>query len=377
MNILFVHPNFCKRSYNQIKGWLKEDDVNVNILSGLPDVSANKLYYNLQDNCNDTDLLYMKYYPYYYKTNKKFIKRMVSENDIDLIYAYGMPDDLIVACNEINMCPVVYDVRDVATIFSNELLALSVTKSRLMGKMIAPFLSTYVKLMERKASELSAGLVVGNEPVRKLYKNRYSVKKSIPFENYALEEERPSKELGKYSEVDGNTHFGFTGHVSFYNSYRNYFKSFKEMAELGLHVHINPITREPDVWSYFRRLCGKYKNIHVYTQGSMMDIMNRLSRCDFGLLPEPLKIEQGFLDIMLPNKLFDYLACNLPVASIKGIVINEYLYNQKAGFVFTDTMDLYRKLDVFDITRVDGSGFTIEAHMSKLVDFCRGIVDGV
>ena len=148
------------------------------------------------------------------------------------------------------------------------------------------------------------------------------------------------------------------------------------MLELGLHLHVNPITREPAVWEYCGYLSKKYDNFHVYLKGGMKDIMERLSQCDFGLLPEPLKIEQGFLDIMLPNKLFDYLACGLPVASINGIVINNYLKEQQAGFTFENSMDLYDKLDEFSITSIEGSHFCIEHHFPRVEKFCRGVING-
>jgi len=377
VNILFLHPNLCKRAYNQIYSISEYSEFTPYLLYGEPDVSAMNLAEEIQKICADTEksLPKMKY-PYMYKAIKKKIRQCCIKWDIDLIHVYNMPDDIAVAAIECNIAPVIYDVRDMVTTFSKELLAGRVLPpsflcNRLVQRVVARLVYGYTTSLEKKAIERSNARIFSTPCMQEYSQHKYEIdENNMVFYNYALDSEAPSKERKKFSDYDGEIHVGFTGNLSIHDKYRNFIPSFKRIAEERIHVHMHVITKEKESLFACKKVAEVNKYLHFYDPMPVANILKDLSKCDYGLLPFPTEIERAYFDLILPNKLFDYLSAGLPVASSEVRCAEEFINKEKIGFIYTDVDDLITKL------KKNTGKFSVKPeeilmgkHIEKLVGF--------
>jgi len=378
MNILFVHPNLCKRAYNQIYAVNDYTDHNSYLLYGHPDTSAINLEKEIEKICVEfkKKILPIKY-PYSWKKNCQTIKKYCKKWDIDLIHSYSMPDDVTMAAIKSAQVPVINDVRDVATTFSKEVFSKMFSNNFFMQKILGWISYTYAQSIEKKVMEKSDATVFSTKCMLEYAKKRYKLKeKNIVFLNYALEKESCLLSKEKFSKIKGGMHVGFTGNINIDMAHRNFLPLFKKLADERIHVHMHVITRTNESLSACKKIAENNNFLHYYPPMPMSDILKELSKCDYGLLPFPTDKEKKYVDTILPNKLFDYLIAGLPIASSNVQCAKRFLEEQNVGFIYQDVEDLVTKLKQKTNTfYVDPKEFFIEKHIGKLDEFYKEIVD--
>lgn len=377
MNILFLHPNLCKRAYNQIYSIAESSKFTPYSLYGEPDVSAMNLTEEIKKICADAEKILPKIkYPYMYKSIRKKIEHFCIKWDIDLIHVYSMPDDIAVAAIECNKAPVIYDVRDIVTTFSRELLARRVLtnsfpSNKIFHRVVAGMVYRYTSYMEKKASERSNARIFSTPCMLEYIQHKYGIdENNIVFYNYALDSEAPYIEEKKFSDYDGEVHVGFSGNLSIHDHYRNFLPLLKKIADEKINVHMHVIVKEKESLYACKKVAEANKYLHFYNPMPVAKILGELSKCDYGLLPFPTEIEKVYYDLILPNKLFDYLSAGLPVASSNVRCAKEFFDEKKVGFIYTNIEDLVTKLKEnrgkFSIKPKE---FLMGNHIKKLVDF--------
>lgn len=381
MNILFLHPNLCKRAYNQIYSISKYSGITPYVLYGEPDVSAMNLEQEIKKTCAGAEkVLPRMKLPYKYKSLRKSIQQYCRKWNIDIIHAYSMPDDVVVAAIECNAAPVIYDVRDIVTTFSKELLASRVLPKsflniRVFRQIVANILYRYVSSIERKAMERSNARIFSTPCMLEYSQNKYDIdKNNIVFYNYALDAECPFEKGEKFSDYDGEIHVGFTGNISVHDKYRNFLPLFKRVADEKIHIHMHIITKEKESLSACKKAAEVNEYLHFYGSMPVANILKELSKCDYGFLPFPAEIEKTYFDMILPNKLFDYLSAGLPVASSDIRCVKDFLADKKIGFAYATVEDLITKLrENIDKYSVKSEEFLISRHIEKLIRFYEKI----
>lgn len=130
------------------------------------------------------------------------------------------------------------------------------------------------------------------------------------------------------------------------------------------------IAKEKESLFACKKVAEANKYLHLYDPMPVANILKEISKCDYGLLPFPTEIEKAYFDLILPNKLFDYLSAGLPVASSGVRCVKEFLNEKKVGSIYTDVDDLITKpkenMGKFSIKPEE---FLMGKHIKKLVGF--------
>jgi hypothetical protein len=376
MNILFIHPNLCKRIYNQVCTLAENNkDIQPYLLCGQPDVSANSTVKKIETITKDSKKLPSLHLPFSYKRYKKVIKSYCQQWDIDLIHAYGMPDDFVVAAIECQNVPVIFDLRDVVTTFSKNLIASRVAPKQIQ-LITRDIVYKYVSLIEKKAIEQSSATIFSSECMLEYAQKKYTItKNNVVFYNYALDSESPKKKEKKFSDDDGQIHLGFTGNISVYDNYRNFLPNLQMIAEKKIHVHMHVITKDNESLVACKKAAEKTPYLHLYTPMPLPKVLIELSKCDYGLLPFFQDVEKKYLDTILPTKLFDCLSAGLPIASSNINCVQRFLEKNNVGFVYNNLDDLLQQLKQNSKKyTVNPKDFLIGEKINKLVDFYQQVV---
>jgi glycosyltransferase involved in cell wall biosynthesis len=107
---------------------------------------------------------------------------------------------------------------------------------------------------------------------------------------------------------------------------------FREMAKNQLHIHIYA-AREDDGY----RLLGEESPfIHYHGHLDQRELLQVLPRYDFGWTGFNDSRNKEHLDVVLPNKAYEYIACGLPVLTFPHRTLREFVQRLGLGSVVED-----------------------------------------
>ncbi|QLA16084.1 glycosyltransferase family protein [Desulfolutivibrio sulfoxidireducens] len=198
---------------------------------------------------------------------------------------------------------------------------------------------------------------------------------SLVFYNYASAQDLPQRFHPKLSAQDGGLHFVYEGGISL-SRHRDFNSIFIEIAARGAHVHIYPARFNEDLEVFFSR----NPRIHYNRPVSPTRIMEEMTRFDIGIIPWNLeKGNKRFLDSTIANKLFEYLAAGLPVATANIQSYVEYFAANPVGVTF-DTVEQLFAQGLPELSRmakeVDFSKqvYTFEGEIDRVEEFYRMVL---
>lgn len=166
------------------------------------------------------------------------------------------------------------------------------------------------------------------------------------FYNYASEADLPKKFLPKLSDKDGLIHLVYMGGISApgnpNSAHRDFGWQFEEITQMnGVIIHIYPAAFDPKLAQHF----AQFPQIDYRKPVSPKILLQEMTQFDIGIIPWNLKsANKRFLDSTIANKLFEYLAAGIPVAtaSIKSYV--DFFSKTPVGMTFDSPQDLISKL---------------------------------
>ncbi len=103
-------------------------------------------------------------------------------------------------------------------------------------------------------------------------------------------------------------------------------------------------------------------------------LLQELAAYDLGWAGFNATLNGTHLDTVLPNKLFEYLGCGLPVLTLRHRALERFVAEHEVGIVLDSVDDLARRLVEVDVAalraRVAGarSNFTMEANVGAILD---------
>ena len=113
-------------------------------------------------------------------------------------------------------------------------------------------------------------------------------------------------------------------------------------------------------------------------------MLRELPSYDFGWAGFNPELNKPHLDTALPNKIFEYLACGLPVLAFPHRAIRRLLDDEGLGIVVAHPQEIAAKLLGWDLTELRRRvatarlSLTIEANIHRLVELYRELTaDGV
>lgn len=252
---------------------------------------------------------------------------------------------------------------------------------------------------ERFVNERSDAVIHTNPLALKWMNDRYRIKKSTAFPNYARGENFRSR-LPKLSGGDGSVHLVYCGSVQQtpkpypYPFARDMKAMFRDIAALGfpLHLHLGLYPGTP-LHTYYREL-EKVPHITLHEYMPFRAMMETLSRYDVGLFPVDLgslkkEVEESGPSILdeFPlsradtSKQYEYVLAGLPVLSCPLKWISNWLENNHFGASFHSVSHLHKIMKSDQIkayseaVEKNGRWFSIEKRISKLENFLSDIAE--
>lgn len=284
----------------------------------------------------------------------------VNESEFDVIHCSNTPDILVNILLHSNK-KVIHDCHDVATLHKKRVSLAE------MG-------------MELIANRQAAGVIYPTEQIREIMARSYGIKKerTLVVGNYPLSAFGQTERLPKLSASDGAIHCVYEGALVSREHAKNmprrfYEPIFVQLARLGVHVHIYS-HRAPD---YLRQLDDEYENIHYEGNYSGRELITRMTQYDVGLICVPWE-DIYYAEIASANKVYEYLAAGLPVATNVKTYAEIIEANQCGGTLDWGGDDAVEKLRSYQNIFIpmdfcDTHGFTMDANVERILEFYKKV----
>jgi glycosyltransferase involved in cell wall biosynthesis len=370
LSILFLEPQPCIRALKYGKGLKRELGDKVIIIFGYLFHTLTELYGSGDEVFNEC----VKLNP---DNPNESVKRIVNKFHPFVIHSHNAPDFLTISAIEAanGEVPVIHDCHEALTLnetgyyVSDDVETITVEYPR----------------QEKTAIEKSDGRIYVSEGVRDYIQQRYDVdqSKDMVFYSFVSESVVPTQLRRKISEKDGETHIVYIGTVTskIKDSHYDLREVFRRIASYGIHVHMYV-----SIWGAkdkaYQRLAEENAYIHYHGHLDQKRLLDEITQYDFGWagLNSNSK-NREHLDVAIPNKVFEYIACGLPVLAFPHKNIKEFLSRHSVGLVFDNLDEAVSQLRNKKIENIKRNvlnaryKFTVEKNINKLVQYYEKLTD--
>ncbi len=298
---------------------------------------------------------------------EKSVSALVDCFDPHLIHSHNAPDFLtVLALKNFEDLPIIHDVHDSLTMRSTGYYEGD-DAAKIQG--YAGF--------EEFACKESDGRIYVNEMIRDYLHGRYSLDPDpeLVLSNYVSEALIPAKLGEQLSSRDGEIHIAYAGTITskIDGSHYDLRGIFREIARHGFHIHIYA-SREDDG---YRLLANESRFIHYHGNLDQRKLLQELTKYDFGWAGFNDARNKVHLDVVLPNKAYEYIACGLPIITFPHKALSEFVQEQRVGLVIED-FDIRERLETSHALHENVNrkryDFTMENNIDTLFDFYRKII---
>ena len=296
------------------------------------------------------------------------LAQVLAEFRPDLIHSHNLPDGLTVAALEATggTVPVIHDSHDLQSLRST------------------PYEDGFPEpddplALERLAVENSTALVTVSDEMLGEIRARYEVPaQSIVFANYATGRDLPAILPRAAEKPAGPTRVVYQGTLSTNGSHYDLRGLFTALVAQGVSLDIYPGRPSPA----YRALADGDPAMCCHEPLEPSKLLRELAAHDFGWAGFNATLNGPHLDTVLPNKLFEYLGCGLPVLTLRHRALERFVDEHGVGLVLDSVDELADRLAGVDVrelrARVAGtrSRFTIEANIGQILDLYDGLTTG-
>jgi glycosyltransferase involved in cell wall biosynthesis len=283
----------------------------------------------------------------------------------DVVHSHNLPDSLTVLAHAVadGRVPVVHDVHD------------------LQGLRQTPYENGFPEPrdpleLERRALEGSDGVVAVSDELLAAIDERYRVASpTLVFANYALRRDLP--ETVEADRPDGGPpRLVYQGTLSTNGGHYDLREIFRELVATGATLDVYPSREVPEYRTLARDLAG----LTYHDTIAPAALLRTLPRYDFGWAGFNDGLNRAHIDTALPNKLFEYLACGLPVLTLDHRAIRRFLAEHGLGIGLESPSDLPAALarcDADELRRRVAAArysFTVEANIDRLAALYEEVV---
>jgi glycosyltransferase involved in cell wall biosynthesis len=354
MRVLYLQPQPCIRALKLAKGlrWVLGEDVS--IVFGYLDRTLTELY-GYGDEVFDEFVKLIREDP------EKSISELAERHKPHIIHSHNAPDFLTVsAINAVDDIPIIHDTHDALTM-------------RKMGYYAGDDEDKIQEYAEEEmiANKESNGRLYVTEGVGDYIRKRYRIdpEPELVFHNYVSRDLIPVELDEKLSSKDGETHIAYAGTITSKIEGHHYDlrEIFREIARNRLHIHIYASREDEE----YRQLADESRFIHYHGHLDQRVLLQELTKYDFGWAGFNDVMNKEHLDVALPNKAFEYIACGLPVLTLPHKTLSEFVEEHKVGLVinsFDDVKDqLWESNKIKEIVIKKRYEFTIENNINQLI----------
>jgi len=368
-NILFLEPQPCIRALKYASGlrWMLGEKIK--IVFGYVHSTLNDLY-------GYGNELFNKFEKLNLSNLKNDIRRLVKEHNIHIIHSHNAPDYLTVAAIEAvkGDIPIVHDTHD----------PLSMRKTKYYSNDSETKLQIY-RVHEKIANEECDGRIYVAEGIREYFHSIYRLdpNNELVFHNYALLSATPKRLKEKLSRRDGQVHVVYIGTLTSRvpGSHYDLRKIFKGIAEHGIHVHLYPSRLSLNDKAY-KDMASNSRYIHYHGNLDHKTLLYEITKYDFGWAGFNINEKnEKHMEIALPNKFFEYVACGLPVLTFQQHKsIRNLVEKYNIGIVLNSLDDIPKivknrgKIKTLQDNLMKlRYNFTVEKNIHRLVNFYQNI----
>jgi glycosyltransferase involved in cell wall biosynthesis len=268
-----------------------------------------------------------------------FVSRAINETQPNIIHSHNAPDHLTTAATRVSKnIPVIHDTHEVLSVHHSGYFSWDNKRS----------LSRYAR-EEKAANERSDARIYATDGIRRYIQHRYQVKKDkdLVFLNYVSRDYLPRTFKKRLSDRDGRVHIAYVGSITSLLKESHYYllDIFREIAGHKLHIHIHPapnlITNSSRA---YKELGVKNEFVHYHKHMDRRKLAEQLTQYDYGWAGLNTAKNRKHLEIALPNKVIEYVACGLPVLAFPHRTIRNFIERNRVGVVGKDVHDVAGRL---------------------------------
>jgi len=366
-NILFLEPQPCIRALKYARGLKRASQNKIRIVFGY-------LFYTLNEIYGQGNEVFDELVKLNSENHQEDIEKLVKRIEPTVIHSHNAPDFLTISAIDAvkGEVPVIHDCHE----------ALTMRETGYYVDDDEETIRVQYPMQEKVANERSDGRIYVTEGVRDYIQHRYNVdpSKDMVFYSYVSESVIPSKLRRKISENDGEIHVVYIGTVTsrVKDSHYDLQEIFKSIASYGIHVHVYV-----SVWGMkdkaYQLLAKENDHIHFHGHRDQKSLLDEITQYDFGWAgfnanPKNKK----HLDVTLPNKVFEYIACGLPVLAFKHKNIMSFINQHNVGLVFDSLNQMASQLQNMNKNKYVKRSvlnkrhkFTVEKNIDKIIQYYR------
>jgi glycosyltransferase involved in cell wall biosynthesis len=366
LTVLFLEPQPCIRALKYATGLKLAFGGNIRIVFGY-------LYHTLNELYGHGDEVFDELVKLNPDNLEGDIKRLVNKFHPFVIHSHNAPDGLTVSAIEAvrSEVPVIHDCHEALTLRETGYYASDDENT---------IRNIYPK-QEKIANERSDGRIYVTEGVRDYIQQRYDVDPSrdMVFYSYVNKSMVPSQLRRKLSEKDGEIHIVYIGTVTSIvkDSHYDLREIFREIANHGIHVHMYV-----SIWGSkdkaYQQLADENDFIHYHGHLDQKSLLQEMPQYDFGWAGFNVnRKNRKHLDVAIPNKVFEYIGCGLPVLAFPHKNMRKFLERYNVGLIFDsmDEMASQLKNEKLESIRRDVLNsrykFTVEKNVSRLIKYYK------
>ncbi len=295
------------------------------------------------------------------------LRRVLKEFRPDLVHSHNLPDGLTVAALDAAQghVPVIHDSHDMQSLRQT------------------PYEDGFPEPddpldLERRAVEGSAALITVSREMLDEIRARYRVPEHHRvFANYAAERDLPTLLPPPSRRRSGPWRVVYQGSLSTNGGHYDLRGIFTSLVAQGVTLDVYPARPQPD----YAALADATPGMTCHEPLEPSKLLQELAGYDFGWAGFNATLNGAHLDTVLPNKLFEYLGCGLPVLTLRHHhhALGSFVDEHGVGLVLDSLDELGRRTGEVDLpalrSRVAESRprFTIGANLGTILDLYDGL----